>query len=185
MTRPAVRLRCPRVADAPGLHALVRATGVLDLNSCYAYALICDHFAATSVVAEDADSGAILGFVSAYRLPDSPTTLFVWQVAVAAAARGQGLASRMLAHVVTGPTAPRVRQLLTTITPDNTASVRLFTGLARAAGCRLETPAQYPAAVLGADPEAHAPEVHHRIGPFPAHPDDAGRTVIPDWSTPA
>lgn len=184
MSALSIRLRHPRLEDAPELHRITHETGVLDLNSVYAYVLVCDHWAATSVVAENTETKEILGFISAYRLPEEPATLFVWQVAVVAAARGQRLASRMLERVVTGPQAPRIRHVHTTITPDNTASVRLFTGLARAADCPLQTPDTYPAAVLGPDPTAHAAEVHHRIGPFPAAADAPHRTIISAWSSP-
>lgn len=182
MSRLDLTLRAPRLSDAPTLHRITRETGVLDVNSVYAYALVCDHFAATSVVAEDVRTGGLMGFISAYRLPAEPATLFVWQVAVVAEARGQRLASRMLAQVVTTPRAPRIRHVLTTITRDNTASIRLFEGLARAAGCGIAHPAEYPPEALGDDPTAHAAEVHHRIGPLPAAPHDLDQTALPHWS---
>ncbi|MHC5068213.1 MAG: GNAT family N-acetyltransferase, partial [Planctomycetota bacterium] len=56
------------------------------------------HFAHTSVVASVGPD--LIGAVTAYRVPDDPTTLFVWQVAVSDAARGQGLAGRMLQFLV-------------------------------------------------------------------------------------
>jgi hypothetical protein len=64
----AVRLRRPRPRDAAAIWSLVRASKALDVNSPYAYLLVCSHFAATSVVAERGDS--IVGLVAAYARPD-------------------------------------------------------------------------------------------------------------------
>ena len=94
-------LRAPGIADGAALHRLVRGCPPLDLNSPYAYLLLCAHHAATCVVAEGA--AGIAGLVSAYRLPQAPETVFVWQVAVAPTARGQGLALRMLEHLLARP----------------------------------------------------------------------------------
>jgi L-2,4-diaminobutyric acid acetyltransferase len=159
------RLRTPTLSDAPALHALAAATGVLDVNAVYAYLLVADHFAGTSVVAER--DGVVEGFVSAYRLPEEPTTLFVWQVGVAAEARGHGLATRMVLEAVRR--APQPTHLLTTITPSNTASHRLFARVAAALRAPLLHPDHYDAAlVTPVDGPAHEPEQHVRIGPIPA-----------------
>jgi L-2,4-diaminobutyric acid acetyltransferase len=45
-------LRAPAGTDAIGIRELAAATGVLDLNSTYAYLLLATDFAATSIVAE-------------------------------------------------------------------------------------------------------------------------------------
>lgn len=168
-----ITLRRPVLTDAPHLHALVVGSGVLDVNSVYAYALVCDHFAATSVVAVD-EEDRLVGFVSAWRLPSEPTTIFVWQVAVDESARGHGIAGRMLRYVAQPVSQPAVRHLLTTITPDNAASMALFRGFARRMGAEISHPAEYPPSVLTAvsiehtAPDApHLAEVHFRIGPFP------------------
>ncbi|MBX3666744.1 MAG: diaminobutyrate acetyltransferase, partial [Burkholderiales bacterium] len=94
-------LREPRITDGAAIHRLVRACPPLDLNSPYAYLLLCAHHAGSCVLAEQ-DAGPA-GFVSAYRLPARADTVFVWQVAVAPAARGQGLALRMLEHLLARP----------------------------------------------------------------------------------
>lgn len=56
--------------------------------------------------------------------------MFVWQIMVAEEARGRRLAERMLLHLLQ-QLGPSVSYLETSITPDNEASQRLFTGLAR------------------------------------------------------
>src|SRR3954452_6847502 len=87
----------PRLEDGRELWRIARDSKILDLNSPYSYVLWCRDFAGTSVVARS-ESG-VCGFVTGFRRPEEHRTLFVWQVAVDAARRGQGLARRMLDHV--------------------------------------------------------------------------------------
>ena len=155
-------LRAPGIADGAALHRLVRVCPPLDLNSPYAYLLLCAHHAATCVVAEGA--AGIAGLVSAYRLPQAPETVFVWQVAVAPTARGQGLALRMLEHLLARPALAGCRWLETTVTPSNTASRRVFAALAT----RLHTQCadgDYFAREDFPDPQ-HEPERLLSIGPY-------------------
>lgn len=121
-------LREPRVTDGAAIHRLVRACPPLDLNSPYAYLLLCAHHAGSCVVAEQ--DGEITGFISAYRPPAQADTVFIWQVAVASAARGQGLALQMLEHLLARPALAGCRWLETTVTPSNAASRRVFETLA-------------------------------------------------------
>lgn len=138
---------------------LARRAG-LDLNSPYAYVMWADHFGATSVVAsrDDGDSGAeLLGYVTGFLLPDEPTTLFIWQIAVDDQARGRGLGGAMLDELVerTGATA-----LEATVTPDNAASAALFRGLAGRQGSVAMEEEAYPARLFPGDHEA---EIRFRI----------------------
>lgn len=79
-------------------------------------------------------SGGIAGWISAYRPPSEPDQLFVWQVAVAASARGLGLGSRMLDELITRPAIRDVRGLITTVTETNDASWAMFGSFARRRG---------------------------------------------------
>jgi L-2,4-diaminobutyric acid acetyltransferase len=158
----AVVLRPPRLADAAGVHALVSACPPLDVNSPYAYMLVCTHFAATSIVAERDD--AIVGFVSGYLEPECQTTLFIWQVGVAASARAVGLGRRLLDAVLARPACRDVRHLETTITPSNERSWKLFGSLARERGAAMERFMLFDANAFG-DPR-HEAELLARIGPF-------------------
>jgi diaminobutyrate acetyltransferase len=82
-------LREPGPDDGPAVFDLVARCPPLDPNSRYCNLLQCSHFAATSIIAPaDVGGHAALGFVSGYRIPARPDTLFIWQVAVDAAARG-------------------------------------------------------------------------------------------------
>jgi L-2,4-diaminobutyric acid acetyltransferase len=78
-----------------------------------------------------------VGWVSAYVPPDEPQNLFIWQVAVAAAARGQSLAQRMIEALLARPELQRKTRLTTTVTLENKASWGLFEGVARRLGTKL------------------------------------------------
>lgn len=154
-------LRELRISDGAAIHRLVRACPPLDLNSLYAYLLLGAHHARTCVVAEG--PSGIAGLVSAYRLPQSPETVFVWQVAVAPAARGQGLALRMLEHLLARPALAGWRWLETTVTPSNGASRRVFETLAVRLGAGSEERTFFSKEDFH-DPQ-HEPEMLIRIGP--------------------
>jgi len=117
-------LRPPTALDAANLHHLVRISPPLDQNSMYCNLLQCSHFSETSIVAEQA--GQLVGFITGYRLPDRPDTLFIWQVSVHPDARRQNIAMRMLQELVARLLPEGVRQLETTVTESNHASARLF-----------------------------------------------------------
>lgn len=122
-------LRAPTADDGPAVHALVRICPPLDQNSLYANLLQCTHFRDTCVVAERGSE--VVGFISGYLLPNRDNTLFVWQVAVHPAHRGQRLAQQMLDHLLARECCEQVRFLETTVTTGNTASAALFAALAR------------------------------------------------------
>lgn len=155
-------LREPGIADGAALYRLVRACPPLDLNSPYAYLLLCAHHARTCVVAENADG--LVGFVSAYRPPETPDVVFVWQIAVASAARGHRLAPRMLRHLLARPALAGCRWLETTVTPSNAASRAVFASLAARINAGSEERTFF-AADHFQDPH-HEPEMLIRIGPM-------------------
>lgn len=159
-----VEIRMPTVADGTSLWRLAAGTGVLDVNTPYAYILWVRDFAETSVIAEV--DGVPAGFISGYRRPSAPETLFIWQVAVDSRFRGRRLASRMLGTLVDS-VAPR--RLETTITSDNAASIALFTGLARDKGAEITTAALFTEADFpSADEsgEVHAAEDLYTVAPL-------------------
>jgi L-2,4-diaminobutyric acid acetyltransferase len=123
----AITLRHPRKSDAAQIYQLIKQSPPLDLNSEYLYFLQVTHFSQTCLVAECADQ--LLGFISGYRQPSQIDQLFIWQVAVAASARGQGLATRLLTQLAQTQSQP-LRSLFTTIGPSNLASKRLFEAFA-------------------------------------------------------
>ncbi|WP_240135833.1 diaminobutyrate acetyltransferase [Streptomyces sp. MUM 178J] len=153
----------PRVEDGAAIWRIARDSEVLDLNSSYSYLLWCRDFAATSVVARGAD-GEPVAFVTGYVRPDRPEALVVWQVAVDRAHQGKGLAGKLLDALTAKVVETRgIREIETTITPDNTASDRLFTAYAKRHGASLEREVLFDGGLF---PEGtHQPEVLYRIGP--------------------
>ena len=125
----------PSMDDGWDVSQLIRACPPLDTNSVYCNLLQCYHFAGTSVAVRRGDD--LAGFISAYRIPGKPETLFVWQVAVAESARGHGLASQMIEHIVAREAAQPVRYIETTITEANEASWALFGRVAKRYGAPL------------------------------------------------
>ncbi len=153
--------------DGAGVWRLAKASKVLDVNSPYAYLLVCDRFGDTSVVAEL--EGRPVGFVTAFRPPRQPAVIFVWQVAVAESMRGRGLARRMLAALIGLDACRGVTHLETTVTPSNAPSRALFRSFARSVDAEMTV-------APGFGPElfpdgGHEAEELYRIGPFEP-PDD-------------
>jgi len=156
-------LEKPAVAHGAEIHDLVSRCRPLDLNSRYAYLLLCAHFRDTCVRAES--RGETVGFVSAYNPPGREDVIFVWQVAVAASMRGQGLAKAMLRELLGRDRTGKWRFLETTVSPSNTASLRLFHSLAHDLGAPVTESTLFCAAEFGA--EEHEKEDLIRIGPIP------------------
>ena len=145
--------RLPTAADGERMWEIARDSGVLDLNSTYAYVLWGAEFADSSVVVET--GGRVVGFVTGFIRPSEPDTIFVWQVGVDADQRGQGLAARMLHDLMDRLENAGVVRLRTTISPDNEASQRTFAAVARDRGMELTRQDYLAADLLG---DAHEPE---------------------------
>lgn len=131
----AVEFRKPQISDGVRLWEIAKDSQVLDLNSSYSYLLWCRDFQDTSIVATADDR--VVGFVTGYVRPEVPATLFVWQVAVDEDQWGRGLAGRMLSHLLDHVALQGVWKLETTISPDNAASIALFTSVAHRRGCEI------------------------------------------------
>lgn len=155
--------RQPQRRDGAALHQLIAACPPLDLNSIYAYLLLCLHHSQTSVVAEI--YGQIVGTVTAYRPPEQPDTLFIWQVAVAPQQRGQKIGQRMLEHLLEHCIKARhLRWMETTISPGNAASIRLFTQLSLQHDADISITTLFAAKDFGES--GHEEEQLYKIGPW-------------------
>ncbi len=163
-----VELRPPAIEDGPAIHSLISRCPPLDLNSPYAYLLLCRHFPETCVVA--AGEGGIDGFVSAYIPPAQPDTLFIWQVAVDARRRGQGLGLRMLQSLLERPALKHVAFIEATVGPGNQASRAMFAAWARRLDAPLNESPLFAASLFGA---GHEEECLLRLGPRPFVPKKA------------
>ena len=109
-------------------------------------------------------NGEIVGFISGYIKPGQENTLFIWQVAVDERARGQGLASKMLMHILQRAQCQQVSHLETTITEDNEGSWALFKRFAKTLSADLQSS-------IFLDKQIHFDGAHDseslvRIGPF-------------------
>ncbi len=122
-------IRQPTPDDGIAVHNLIHKSAFLDNNSLYCYLLLCTHFSTTSAVAMLGDK--VAGVVTTYIPPQQPDTLFVWQVAVDAAAQGRGLANSLLNDVLTRDNTRHLSFVETTVTGNNTASRAMFMSLAR------------------------------------------------------
>lgn len=146
-----LHFRKPTLKDGYAIYQLVKASPPLDVNSSYLYFLQASHFRDTCLVVES-DQG-LLGFVSAYWQPDSAETLFVWQVVVSKAARGMGLAKRMLCALLANQAkaGQSVKKVTCTISPSNQASQALFQSFAKQNGWQLDCEAFIEQADFGGE----------------------------------
>ncbi|MEV6768493.1 diaminobutyrate acetyltransferase [Nocardia sp. NPDC051030] len=155
-----ILIREPVVGDGGRMWQIAKDSQVLDANSSYAYLLWCRDFADTSMVAEI--DGEVAGFVIGYTRPQAPQTLFVWQVAVDHAHRGRGLGVAMLDALLEYGAEQDISLLETTISPDNPASIAMFSALARRRGAQMTRSELFAA---GQFPDGHEPEDLYRIAP--------------------
>ena len=161
-----LNLRMPTDEDGPRVSALIASSPPLDTNSAYCNLLQCSDFAETCIVAER--DARLLGWISAYRPPATPERLFIWQVAIDPAARGEGLATRMLDALLERPAVAGATTLTTTITEGNTASWALFEAFARRHGASLSRTLRFERDAHFAG--AHDTEWEARIVPLPSIP---------------
>ncbi len=155
-----VVLRAPNLGDGASMWRIAKDSAVLDVNSSYSYLLWCRDFAETSVVA-DVD-GRVVGFVTGFVRPQAPDTVFVWQIAVDRSQRGRGIAAQLLHSLLDRVADQGVSVLETTITSDNTASIAMFTSVARARAADITNSSLFDA---DAFPDGHASEELYRIAP--------------------
>lgn len=160
--KPEFHMRKPSASDGFAVHELIARCPPLDPNSVYCNLLQCSHFANTAVLVEV--NGELAAFMSGYVKPGDPQVLFVWQVAVAEAWRGYGLAGRMLDELVDRPELKSISFLETSITPSNEASAGLFRRFAEKRRASLTTSILFSQAEHFAG--RHDDEVLFRIGPF-------------------
>ncbi|MFC7298185.1 diaminobutyrate acetyltransferase [Herminiimonas aquatilis] len=157
-----IGLRQPDRRDGAHLHELIARCPPLDLNSRYAYVLLCEHHANTCVVAEF--NGELAGAITAYIPPEKPDTLFIWQVAVAPNMQGQHVGSRML-DSLTERCAQSLgfRMIEATISPSNIGSQKLFASYARRHDTEINAVPYFTVADFGDG--QHEEEWLYQIGP--------------------
>ncbi|MCT1903034.1 diaminobutyrate acetyltransferase [Oceanobacillus sojae] len=158
--------RKPVKDDGAAVWELIKNSKVLDLNSSYSYLMWCDIFSETSIVAEK--DGKTLGFISGYKNPNNQNKLFIWQVAVDASARGNGLATKMLLQLLKRKACKDIDYVEATVSPANQPSQALFKGLAE----KLDTDCQISDYFIADDfpdeEEEHEDELLFTVGPIAA-----------------
>lgn len=162
MQHEEILYRKPTIEDGASIWQLVRDSGTLDCNSAYSYLLLCKHFTETCAVA--VAKGEIVGFLTAYFPPNRADTIFVWQVGITRAMRGQGLATRLLQQLLQRDVCRGVKFMEATVSPTNHASRALFTALAKWLNAELSEVSCFSAALF--PEENHEAENLLRIGPF-------------------
>ena len=145
------------------MYRIVKESKVLDVNSSYSYLLWSKYFSKTSIIATCEDE--VIGFVSGFLQPESPDTLFVWQVAVDQKFRGHGLATKLIKQLIAKLDQEKdVRYLEATVTPSNIPSRRLFEGVAHKNKTKCIVSECFSENQF--TEEDHEPEFKFRIGPI-------------------
>lgn len=155
--------REPQKNDGESIWNLVKKSKPLDLNSRYCYLLLCTHFKETCVVGED-DKGSIKGFISAYKLPKQPSSLFIWQIAVDESVRGIGIATSMVKHLLQRKSTSGVSYIGASVTHSNQVSRSFIFSLAKKLNTECKESRLFPKEFFGE--ENHGEEILLRFGPF-------------------
>lgn len=158
---PKAGIHPPSASDGAQIWRIARDSAGLDLNSSYSYALWCRDFAGTWAVAKAGET--MVGFVIGYVRPQAADTLMIWQIAVDQAYRGRGIAIALLDDVARRSAKAGVTHLETTITPDNRASIALFTAFAAGWNASVDRSPLFRPAHFA---DAHDAEDLFRIGPL-------------------
>lgn len=126
---PILTIKIPTQSDGKQMWKIAKDTDVLDLNSSYSYNLIATHFNQTSAIGYL--NHQPIGFLSAYFIPTSPQTLFIWQIGVSPMYQGRRVAFAMIQDVLNREVCQNVTLINTTIAPSNIASQKLFQKIAQ------------------------------------------------------
>lgn len=155
-------LRKPDKNDSKEIFQLIKSVGTLDLNSQYLYLLQTTHFQNTCSVAIYNEK--IVGFVSGYIIPDDKETLFIWQVAISNEVRGQNLAMKIILDIFNkNNTSNNVKYILSTVSPSNKASQRVFEKIANKLNTKIENKTLFS---IDDFFDAHEEEIQYLIGPI-------------------
>jgi L-2,4-diaminobutyric acid acetyltransferase len=161
---PSVIFRAPNEKDAVAVWRLVQESDNLDKNSFYCYFLLCTFFSRTCAVAEY--EGGLVGFVSGFLLPQSPSTLFLWQIRVSAGMKSKGIGYALITDILNRH-EHSIDTLKASIYPNNERSQALFRSIAKKLEAQLTieenfiTKEMFPIEMTN-----HEPEFLFTIGPI-------------------
>src|SRR5690625_7976148 len=105
---------------------IVEESKVLDVNSSYSYLMWGKYFSKSSIVAEI--DHELIGFVTGFLQPNSPNSLFVWQIAVDPKHRGKKLATRLIDTLLDEQKSSDVCYAEAAVTANNIPSSKLGKG---------------------------------------------------------
>lgn len=157
-----IAFRTPTENDGKEMFRIVKESKVLDVNSSYSYLMWGKFFYKTSIIAQYENE--VIGFVTGFLKPESPNTLFVWQVAIDEKCRGNGLATKLIMKLINKLKSQNIQFIEATVTPSNKPSSNLFKGLAK----RYETDCEiYECFSKDQFPDSsHEAEFAYKIGPL-------------------
>lgn len=155
--------RAPRVHDAAAIWRMAPQRGTSEHDSCYAYVLLCAHFADTGVVADAGD--AVAGYALGYRIPARPHELFVWQLGLAAGQDAGELTTRLLEELLARRACADARFLCMTCSPSDLDLRERLQQFARRRGVRCAVEPCFPASLFA---EPRQDEHLLRVGPLRA-----------------
>ncbi|OCL97232.1 diaminobutyrate acetyltransferase [Arcobacter porcinus] len=119
-------LKKPDKSNSKEIFKIIKESKTLDLNSEYLYLLLSTHFKDSCSLAFI--NGELASLVLAYYLPNETKTLFIWQIATKEKFRGKNLTLKILEDIVS---RKEINKLITTVSPDNIASRKIFEKFAR------------------------------------------------------
>lgn len=155
-------IRPPELTDGPAITAMARESATLDVNSDYAYLLMCTHFATTCAIAHKGDESA--AFVTGYIPPNKPETLFIWQICVRPAYRRLGLGLLLIESLLQRTDCKNVRYVAASINPSNHASQKMFHSLAKHHHTECQMRPFFSKDLFGSS--NHEEELLYRVGPL-------------------
>lgn len=91
----------------------------------------CEIFSKTSIVAQRGRE--TVGFISGFIHPETPNTLYIWQIAVNESE--QGLGEKMLFQLLKRDYSEPIHYIEATVSSSNTPSNELFWGLSKKLNC--------------------------------------------------
>ncbi|MFD6105468.1 GNAT family N-acetyltransferase [Nocardia salmonicida] len=149
-------VRHPLVSDALAMHCLIQQSPGLDANSTYLYALLCRDFARSCAVATEGDT--LVGVLTGYTRPSSPSTYFAWQTAIAPEATQADIAVRMYDLVLADAIDGTIEAIEMSIDTSNRAIKLLLSRLAKRYDATRSSEPLFSTEELGG---GHYPEILH------------------------
>lgn len=136
-----MQIRSLQKQDIPQVKALLtEGAPFVTSYAAYLYWMLGAYFPSTCLVAEE--DGRICGYIGA--LPSAEKEMvFIWQIAVAKAIRGRGVAKSLLCSVLQRARGMGFSKIEIAISEENTACIRLLQSAAAEIGYHIEEAGTY------------------------------------------